>query len=140
MKVEIVAGDNQSKTDIASAIARRWVSNEGVNVIVEGGHTGTALATAEVTKAAGVPFLTAGAAGSDITGKFCHPLVMQFTYDTYALAHELVCWLQRAAPPVVERVEFEDVFCVADAIANCSEFALAAASAVVFLFARTMRS
>jgi len=84
--VEVVTADQQSKPDIAVAIARRWIETEGVSVIVDGGNTATALATAEVTKKANRLFLVGGAAGSDITGKYCDPLVMHFTYDTYALA------------------------------------------------------
>ncbi len=34
-KIEIVSADGQNKPDVASAIARQWYDQDGVNIIVE---------------------------------------------------------------------------------------------------------
>ena len=44
IKVELVFADHQNKPDIASAIVRRWIDENGVDAIADGGNSATALA------------------------------------------------------------------------------------------------
>src|SRR5262245_66565953 len=46
--IELVFADHQNKTDIASGIARRWIDNENVDVIIELGNYTDVLAQAGV--------------------------------------------------------------------------------------------
>ncbi len=81
-KIEIISGDHQNKADIASAIVREWIDTKHVDVIAV--NSAVALAVMNVTRERNKPFLISGAGSSDITGKYCTPTSIQWTYDTYA--------------------------------------------------------
>jgi branched-chain amino acid transport system substrate-binding protein len=83
-KIEIISGDHQNKADIASAIVREWIDTKHVDVVAEGVNSAVALAVMNVTRERNKPFLISGAGSSDITGKYCTPTSIQWTYDTYA--------------------------------------------------------
>lgn len=87
IKVEIVSADHQNKPDVASTIARQWIDQDGVNVIVDVPTSSAALAVNEIVKEANVLFINSGAAASDLTGPACTPHTVHWTYDTWALAH-----------------------------------------------------
>jgi branched-chain amino acid transport system substrate-binding protein len=87
MKVEIVSADHQNKPDIGSSIARRWFDTEHVNAVADVPNSGVALAVSNVTKEKNGVFLISGAADSDLTDKQCSPNSVDWTYDTWALAH-----------------------------------------------------
>jgi branched-chain amino acid transport system substrate-binding protein len=86
-RIEVIAADHQNKPDIASAIARRWIDTEGVDVIVDGAASSAGLAIQEITRDKGRIFVITGPASSDFTGKSCSPTGFHFVYDTYALAN-----------------------------------------------------
>jgi branched-chain amino acid transport system substrate-binding protein len=85
--IRIVSADHQNKPDIASSLAREWFGARGVNVILDGASSAAALAISEVARNAGKPFLSSGAATTELTGKLCSPMTIQFNYDTYMLAN-----------------------------------------------------
>ena len=87
IKVEIVSADHQNKPDIASNIARQWIDQDGVDVIADVPTSSAALAVNEVVREKNKIFLVSGAASSDLTGPKCSPNTVQWTYDTWALAH-----------------------------------------------------
>lgn len=82
--IEIVVADHQNKPDIAGAIVRKWIDQDGIDVVVEGVNSTVALAVQSVTRERGKIFLISGAGSSDLTGKECSPTSVQWTYDTYA--------------------------------------------------------
>jgi branched-chain amino acid transport system substrate-binding protein len=85
--IEIVSADHLNKPDVGSSIARQWIDQDHVDVIVDVPTSSVALAVQDVTKEKGKVFLISGAASSDLTGKSCSPTGVHWTYDTYALAH-----------------------------------------------------
>ena len=85
--IELVYADHQNKPDIGAGIARKWYSNDGVDVIVDVPTSSVALAVEGVSKDMHKLVLFSGAGASDITGKSCSPYAAHWTYDTYALAH-----------------------------------------------------
>jgi branched-chain amino acid transport system substrate-binding protein len=85
--IEVVSADHLNKPDVGSNIARQWIDQDGVDVIVDVPTSSVALAVQAVTKEKGKVFLISGAASSDLTGKSCSPTGVHWTYDTYALAH-----------------------------------------------------
>ena len=87
MKVELLSADHLNKPDVGSSIARQWLDQDHVDVIVDVPTSSVALAVQDVTKEKGKVFLISGAASSDLTGKSCSPTGVHWTYDTYALAH-----------------------------------------------------
>lgn len=85
--VRLVFADHQNKPDVASAIARQWFDTQGVSVILDGATSAASLAISEVARNAGKPFLSSGASTTEITGRLCSPMTVQFNYDTYMLAN-----------------------------------------------------
>ena len=85
--IEIVSGDHQNKPDIGAGIARKWIDTDHVDAIVDVPTSSVALAIQEVTREKKRLFLMSGPASSDLTGMACKPYGIQWTYDTYALAH-----------------------------------------------------
>ncbi|MDR3534204.1 MAG: ABC transporter substrate-binding protein [Rhodopila sp.] len=84
LKIDVINADHQNKADVAASIAREWVNN-GVNVIADVPFSSAGLAVNEVTR--NTPrsiFIASGTGTSDLTGKFCSPNTVHWTYDTYA--------------------------------------------------------
>jgi len=84
--IQIVAGDHQNKADVGSVIARRWIENEAVEVILDVPNSAVALAVQGITRDKKKLFLATGAATSRLTGDECSPTGIHWTYDTYALS------------------------------------------------------
>ena len=85
--IEVVFADHQNKPDVGSAIARRWIDEEGVDAISDVPTSSVALAIQGLTREKKRIFLMSGPASSDLTGKQCSPYGFHWTYDTYALAN-----------------------------------------------------
>jgi branched-chain amino acid transport system substrate-binding protein len=83
MQVEVVFADHQNKPDIGSAIARRWLDQEGVDVITDLGNSAVAIACQSIVKEKNKVIIISGASSSDLTGKFCNPHSFHWGYDTY---------------------------------------------------------
>jgi branched-chain amino acid transport system substrate-binding protein len=88
-KVEIIAADHQNKPDIGAAIARRWIDQEGVDVIADVPNSAVGLAVNEVVRGTKAALIASSAASSDLTGKFCSPNTIQWTFDTWAASHTI---------------------------------------------------
>lgn len=82
--VELVYADHQGKPDIGAGIARDWLDTQGVTAIVDVPQSAVALA---VMQQANAVLLLSGAGDSAITGKACSTNTLQWTFNTYALAH-----------------------------------------------------
>jgi branched-chain amino acid transport system substrate-binding protein len=93
--IEIVSADFQNKADVSMTIARRWIDQEHVDVIVDAPNSSIALAMAALARDTDKVYLS-GAVSSDITGKGCTPNSVQFAPDTYSFAAV-------AVRPLVER-------------------------------------
>jgi branched-chain amino acid transport system substrate-binding protein len=85
--IDVVSGDHQNKPDIGAGIARKWLDEDKVDVIVDVPNSGVGLAVAVVAKEKNGVYLNSGAASSDLTGKACTPNTIHWAYDTYALAN-----------------------------------------------------
>jgi len=85
-RIEIVSADHQNKADIGSAIARKWIDAEGVDMITGLGNSAVALATYQIGRDKGKPIIVSGAASTRLTGDQCSPFGIHWTYDTHALA------------------------------------------------------
>ena len=87
--VEIVSADHQNKPDVGMAIARRWLDQEGVDVIIDVPNSAIALAVAALVRERNKVFIGSGAGIADLTGKDCSPNTVHWTYDTWEIAHSL---------------------------------------------------
>ncbi|MFD1624296.1 ABC transporter substrate-binding protein [Azospirillum griseum] len=84
--IQVITADHQNKPDIGSNIARQWIDQDGVDVIVDVPNSGVALAVQEVTRDKKKIFLMEGPATSRLTGDACSPTGFHWAYDTRALA------------------------------------------------------
>ncbi|HXE16404.1 MAG TPA: ABC transporter substrate-binding protein [Stellaceae bacterium] len=85
--IEIVSADHQNKPDVGTGIANKWFDTDGVDAIADVPTSSVALAVETVSRNKHKIALFSGPASSDITGKFCSPYAVHWTYDTYTLAH-----------------------------------------------------
>jgi branched-chain amino acid transport system substrate-binding protein len=86
-KVEVVSADHQNKTDLGAAIARRWLENEGVNMIADLPNSAIALAVSEIVRDHNKVMIGSGAGTALLTGAKCSPNTVHWTYDTWAYGH-----------------------------------------------------
>jgi len=87
--VEIISADHQNKPDIGAAITRKWIENEGVDVIMDLPNSAVALASVAVATEKNKAVIGSGAGSSVLTGAKCSPNFIQWTYDTYELGHAI---------------------------------------------------
>ena len=90
LKVEVLGGDHQNKADIGAALARQWVDQDNVAAVVDVPNSAVALAVNKVMLDKDRTFLASSSATSDLTGPQCAPTTVQWTFDTWALAHGTV--------------------------------------------------
>lgn len=94
-RIEIISADHQNKADIGASIARRWIDQENVDVIADVPNSGVGLAVNEVVRGTKAALIASSAATSDLTGKYCSPNTVQWTFDTWAAAHTIGEYLTR---------------------------------------------
>src|SRR5450755_950701 len=63
-KIEVLVADHQNKPDVAAAKAREWFDQQGVDMLIGGTNSGTALAMAKVAAEKKKPFLAIGPGSS----------------------------------------------------------------------------
>lgn len=85
--IEVIYADHQNKPDVGAAIARKWFDEDGVDAIVDLPTSSVAIAVQQVAKERGKVTLISNGGSSELTGKYCSPTGVHWTYDTYALAH-----------------------------------------------------
>jgi branched-chain amino acid transport system substrate-binding protein len=85
-KIEVLYADHQNKADVAAAKAREWFDTQGVDMLIGGTNSGTALAMAKVAAEKKKLFIAVGAATSALTNEQCNPYTLHWAYDTVALA------------------------------------------------------
>ncbi len=90
LQVEIIAGDHQNKPDIGSALARRWVDEDGVAAIADLPNSAVGLAVSNILKDKHRVTLASSTASSDLTGPACAPTTVQWVTDTWAQANGVV--------------------------------------------------
>ena len=67
--IEIIFADHQNKPDIGANLARQWIENEGVSVILDIPNSAVGLAVREVTRTRDAVDINTGAATSDLSEK-----------------------------------------------------------------------
>ncbi len=85
-KIEILYSEHQNKADLAATKAREWFDTQGLDMLIGGTNSATALAMSKVAAEKKKPFLVVGAATSALTNEQCTPYTVHWAYDTVALA------------------------------------------------------
>jgi branched-chain amino acid transport system substrate-binding protein len=84
--VELETFDHQNKADLAAGKAKEFFAEDGVDMLIAGTNSGTALAEQPVAVQFAKPLFVVGAGASTIVGKSCTPYTVQYAYNTTALA------------------------------------------------------
>jgi branched-chain amino acid transport system substrate-binding protein len=87
--IEVISGDHQNKPDTGMTIARDWLDNGGVDVILDVPNSAVALAVADLVRQKNRVFMGSGAGTSDLTGRACSPNTVHWTYDTWEIGHSM---------------------------------------------------
>jgi branched-chain amino acid transport system substrate-binding protein len=82
----VLQADDQNKADVAGALAREWIDDRGVNVLVDGASSSAGLAIQQIAREKKRIFLMSTPTATALIGKQCSPYGFQFAGDTYALA------------------------------------------------------
>lgn len=88
-KVEVIFADHQNKTDVGAAIARKWIDEDGVDMIADVPNSAVALAVNQIVADKNRVFVASGAGTAELTGAQCTPNTVHWTYDTWELGHAL---------------------------------------------------
>jgi branched-chain amino acid transport system substrate-binding protein len=84
--IALISADHRNSLDLGTRIARQWYS-DGVDAIVDVPNSGIALAVQQLSRELVKIVLFSSPASADLTGPNCSPYAVDWTYDTYALAH-----------------------------------------------------
>ena len=88
-KVEVLFADHQNKPDVGSVIARKWLDEDGVSLVIDLPNSAVALAVNEIVRQKNKVLIGSGAGTSELTGSKCSPNTVHWTYDTWAYGHSL---------------------------------------------------
>jgi branched-chain amino acid transport system substrate-binding protein len=84
--VELVLGDHHNDAREAASIANRWYGEEGVDMVVSGVNSETSLAMTAIAAEHGKPIMIVGAGTSLQTRERAALPIIQYAYNTIALA------------------------------------------------------
>ncbi len=85
--IEVVVGDHQNKPDVGSALARKWLQTDGVDMVMGLNNSAVALAVQKLAWDLGKLSIAVGSGTTELTGKQCSPNGFHWVYDTYALSN-----------------------------------------------------
>lgn len=84
--VEVVAADFALKPDIGLSIVRNWYDNGGVDCVIDIPMSALALGVSTLVREKNKVALFTGTATDDLTGAYCGPNHLHWTYDSHAMA------------------------------------------------------
>ncbi|MBV9248704.1 MAG: ABC transporter substrate-binding protein, partial [Acetobacteraceae bacterium] len=85
--VEVLSADHQNKPDVAVSLAREWLDQRGVDIIMDAAASSCALALSSICREKNKVLIPTSTATSDLTGKACSPNTIHWVFDTYMEAH-----------------------------------------------------
>ena len=84
--IELMSADHQNKADVAASKAREWADQQGMDVLIGGTNSATALAMNKVAAEKKKVYINIGAGTARLTNEECTPYTVHYAYDTVALA------------------------------------------------------
>jgi branched-chain amino acid transport system substrate-binding protein len=85
-RVEVVVGDHKMSPDLGMTIARKWIDEDGIEVIADVPNSAIAFGVSGLCKDKDRIALFSGPGSSELTNSRCNDRTVQFTYNTYATA------------------------------------------------------
>jgi branched-chain amino acid transport system substrate-binding protein len=95
-EIEIVTADHQNKPDVGLAIVREWFDQRGVDAIAQLGNTSVAIGCIALAQEKDKVVLNTGTSSSILTGKYCSPNQIHWSYDTWCISHATATALTKA--------------------------------------------
>jgi branched-chain amino acid transport system substrate-binding protein len=86
-KIVFLSADHQNKADIGASKARAWADQSGLNMLMHGANTASAIAVGKVVASKKIPFFVLGAGGASLVNEDCTAYTIQYVYNTTALAN-----------------------------------------------------
>jgi branched-chain amino acid transport system substrate-binding protein len=96
LQVEVIQGDMLLKPDVGASIARDWYDQQGVDAIFDIPQSAVAIAVGQVAKDKDKVVIFTAAGIPDLTGKYCTPNQVQWTYDLWSNANAITRGLVEA--------------------------------------------
>lgn len=84
--IQIMYADHQNKADIAASKAREWMDRDGLDMLLGGTNSATALSMNQVALEKKRVYFNTGAGTDALTNEQCTPYTVHYGYDTVALA------------------------------------------------------
>ena len=85
--IEIVTADHQNKPDVGLAIVREWFDRGDVDAIAQLGNTSVAIGCIALAQEKDKVVLNTGTSSSILTGQYCSPNQIHWSYDTWCISH-----------------------------------------------------
>lgn len=85
-KIEVLSADHQSKSDVASTLARQFIDQQGVSVLLNGGASSAGLAVQAIARQLNKTTLISGGYASNFSGEACSPFGTQWAPSTTELS------------------------------------------------------
>ncbi len=98
MDVKLVAEDHRNKPDLARQIVGNWLDRDGVTAVADVPNSGVGLAINDLIHSRNKTFLATNVGTSDLTGKFCQPTTVQWSFDTWAFGNSAAQALYKKGP------------------------------------------
>lgn len=98
IKVRLVYGDHQNKPDVARAIVGAWLDRDGVDAVADAVNSAVGLAINDLIRSRHKTFIASNVGTSDLTGKYCSPNTVQWTFDTWAFGNSAARVLYKKGP------------------------------------------
>ena len=87
--VELVSGDHQNKPDVGMTVVRRWLDQDGIDVVMDVPNSAIALAVSQFVSERNKVFIGVGAGTADLTGLRCNANTLHWDYDTWQTSQAL---------------------------------------------------
>lgn len=90
IQVEMTSADMLLKPDVGASIARAWYDQQGVDAIFDIPQSAVALAVGNIAKEKDKIVIFTSAGTADLSGKYCTPNQIHWTFDLWANANGVV--------------------------------------------------
>src|SRR5258708_13764337 len=85
-RIEVVFADHQNKPDVGSVVARKWLDQDGVDLIADIPNSSLALAVSDIVRHKNKVLIGSGAGSAGPTGPKGSPNTEQWTSESWAYA------------------------------------------------------
>jgi len=89
-KIQLLTGDEQYKPDVALSVARQWMDEEKLNVMVANTISASTFALVDLAKKNKIPLLLTGPGSEDLTGSACSDFSTNYIWNVYSLPRAVI--------------------------------------------------